>query len=554
MRFALLAVSLSLLTSNARPAVVFYESDPEIHAKTNELLAEKNINYRELAENRLKGNGHFDRQRVEITGMLAADDTRRIDPGDFDDYIKPSVNADKKRTIGDWIRSRGGYKPDVKEMEKSMRGEMTEHTIKTVAPFKNMEINEIVAHSWGSEMIYAAILNGEMRPPKKLIVLGVPDDDRAKWSMLAERTGTEVLWGRADNDAAALDKGVKLAKEAAKDIDFKAKWDAACTGKKKSTICLPHGRGPRSVAIIPVGNLPARPPLFLAHDRADYYDRVRKDFFKGTAHQLKAADNKLVVKEMAKLEEETVTTTHAAARELVQAARAQIAIAHRDSDNRLRDNMADIAVRACTAPESVNQAELDALQEPYDADFVNVAPSGVADCFAGVYRDLRRGVALVSIRNRAAAFAEPVDARPAQPPLPAQPVDALIRPSPFALTFPDLAKFAIDSCRSPGSASPVPMNYYQRPYEQFYGARKNWEGRYTDQLALLDGCPKLLFIDLVSLALEGRYWKVDERDWIKNQVARHSPSQGGPESPGDRNTQPPSGGDPCRDNHNIRCP
>ncbi|PIR17847.1 MAG: hypothetical protein COV48_08230, partial [Elusimicrobia bacterium CG11_big_fil_rev_8_21_14_0_20_64_6] len=348
MKSALLAVSLSLLSSNARAAVVFYELDPEIRAKTNELLAEKNLNYRELAQNSLKGTGHFDRQRVEITGMLAADDTRRIDPGDFDDYIKPSVNADKKRTIGDWVWSRGGYKPDVEEMEKSMRGEMTEHTIKTVAPYKDMEINEIVAHSWGSELIYAAILNGEMRPPKRLIVLGVPDDDRAKWSLLAERTGTEVFWGRADNDAAALDKGVKLAKEAAKGVDFKAKWDAACAAKDKR-ICLPHGRRPKPVVIIPVGNLPARPPLFLAHDRADYYDRVRKDFFRGTAHQLKAADNKLVGREMAKLEEETVATTHAAARELVEAARAQALIARRDHDERLKNTYIDLARRFCAA-------------------------------------------------------------------------------------------------------------------------------------------------------------------------------------------------------------
>ena len=69
----------------------------------------------------------------------------------------------------------------LEEMHAAMRGEMTDRSKQTFAAYKDKDINELVAHSWGSEAVYAAILNGELRPPKKLIVVGVPDDNLEKW-------------------------------------------------------------------------------------------------------------------------------------------------------------------------------------------------------------------------------------------------------------------------------------------------------------------------------------------------------------------------------------
>ena len=104
MKLPLLAVSLLLIGVQARAAVL-YELDPEIRAKTMQLLAERDVNYHEQAKKLLKGTGHFDRQRVEISGLLSADDTRRFAPGDFDGYIKPSVKADKDQNQSPIVRS-----------------------------------------------------------------------------------------------------------------------------------------------------------------------------------------------------------------------------------------------------------------------------------------------------------------------------------------------------------------------------------------------------------------------------------------------------------------
>lgn len=209
---------------------------------------------------------------------------------------------------------------------------------------------------------------------------------------------------------------------------------------------------------------------------------------------------------------------------LVQQARAHIKIAQADHDERLAGTMLAMARRSCDAPGSVTQAELNDLPRPHLANFMNYLPIplGPRDCYK-VYAYLGGGGRnAAQIASMATPQEEPIVIKPTLPPLPP------ILPSPFALTFPDLAKFATESCRSPGSASPVLMNYYRRPYEQFVGTRRNWESWYWKQLNTLQGCPRLLFIDLVTLALEDSYWKVSERDWLKNKVARYSSSRPGP--------------------------
>lgn len=450
MKFSILAVSLSLLCAQTHAAVAS-ALDLEIRIKTRELLSAKNLDYRAMAKESLKGNGRFDRQRVEISGLLSDDDTRRIDPADFDDYIKPSVKTDKNRTFGDWLRSWGGrdYNRDMEEMRTAMRGEMSARALQTIAAYKGMEINEIVAHSWGSQLIYAAILNGEMRPPKKLIVVGVPDDDRAKWALLAARTGTAVFWGRADNDAAALDKGVKVAKEAARDVDFEAKWDAACADdKEKQRICLPHGRRPQPVVEMPIGNLPLRPLSPLGHDRADYYDRVREGgFFKGNAQQLQVADTKRVDREMRILEQEAMKEAHAEARKLVEEAHAQKEIAEREHDARLRADILVLAERSCATPGSVAQGELDALPSPYRSDFIDRAPYPLgSECLMKNYLYLGKpGPRASELERMSTPIAKPRPLTLEPPPLVPQVL--------FTGMFPDIRKLATTACRFPDRVS-----------------------------------------------------------------------------------------------------
>lgn len=214
-----------------------------------------------------------------------------------------------------------------------------------------------------------------------------------------------------------------------------------------------------------------------------------------------------------------------AAKELVAAQkREQDRIAHRDHDDRLAAAILELTNRSCDTPGSVTQAELDALPSPYSTDFIDriAYPLDQRECFK-VYFYLGKGGRDASeVAQQATPRLVPIVVRPIQ-----QPADGRIRPSPFTQTFPDLARFCVDSCRQPGSASPVLMNWYQRPYSEFFGNRVNWESWYQRELAGLDGCPRQLFIDLVNMALEGTYGRVGERGWLEAQVARHSPTQGG---------------------------
>lgn len=235
------------------------------------------------------------------------------------------------------------------------------------------------------------------------------------------------------------------------------------------------------------------------------------------------------------------------ARQLAQRARAQAEIAHRDHDNRLRGKMIDIAVRACTAPERVNQAELDALPEPNDANFVNIGPGIADDCVIWVYRDLRRGVDLTKIRNRAAAFAEPVAVRP----IPPSPVDTGRRVTNFQFMLPGVKDFAVASCRSPGQV-PIPYDV-ARPYGEIFFIPTD-DDRETVRLSSgLGVCEARLFHRLVELIRGGSGPRIDNQ-WVIGAVRAYTPAPSYSEPTPPDYSPPPSQGDPCRDNHNIRCP
>lgn len=491
MKLALLIASLALFRMPAQAAVL-YELDPEIRAKTEQLLREKNRDYRHEAAIRLRDKGeHFDRARVEVTGMLSNDDTYRFNTEDFDDQIKPSHSNDQGRSV--WSRLRT-YGDDKKEMAHAMRGEMSKRAKTTVAPFKNLEINEIVAHSWGTELVYAAILNGDLRPPKKLIVAGVPDDDRAKWEMLAERTGVELYWARADNDAAALDKGVKIAKEAARDVDFKAKWDAACANDAEKRICHPHGRKSKPMIVVPIGRLSG----LIAHDRAAYYGVLKSTgVIKNTVGQLRALETKRINLETAKIEKDVLEEAHREAAALVSQAREQKEIARRDREERER------------------LERIEAGQKRFEED---LAEKRRIDAIERQMRDYVREA------QRSARTA----------PTPRNP------PSLSAI-LPKLRDLAISACR-------FPEQVVISSQEFGYG---NDPGPSVDSLAAelvvgLDSCSSRLFIELISKVRARDYAGIN-RDWVRGKVFEFTPRAPSYYTP------PPTGGR-CEDYGNVHCP
>lgn len=145
-------------------------------------------------------------QRVEIAGVGSIDDTDAIHPGMIDKQIKtsnlnevfPSERRESEltgipRVLRDgYNRIIGGWGKDVREALSDTRGIPSVRSYEIINQLRYMKINELFAHSWGTEVVYLAILNGYIDPPKKLIVMGVPEDNQEKWLALAKYTGTEV--------------------------------------------------------------------------------------------------------------------------------------------------------------------------------------------------------------------------------------------------------------------------------------------------------------------------------------------------------------------------
>lgn len=499
MNSCLLFLALGTFSGHIR-AAVFYELDPEIREKTEDLLREKHVDYHHEATVHLKKEGrHFDRARIEVAGMLANDDTYQFNHSDFDDQIKPSYRADSKRSILDRIKT---YARDMEEMKHAMRGEMTKRAVDTVSRFKDMEVNEIIAHSWGTELVYAAILNGDIRPPKKLIVTGVPDDDHAKWEMLAAHTGTEVIWVRAENDAAAMDKGARTARDAARNIDFKLKWDFACAKDASANrICHAHGRPSKPVRWVKIGNLPIkRADLFMAHARDEYYKALkRKDvgLIKQTVLELRAIETRKINAEAQRMAQDDLAAAQREATELVTQAREQKEIARRDREERER------------------LERIEAGQKRFEED---LAERRRIDAIERQMRDYLREA------HRSARTAP-----------------APLNPPSLAAILPKLRDLAISACR-------FPEQVVISSQEFGYG---NDPGPSVDSLAAelvvgLDSCSSRLFIELISKVRARDYADIN-RDWVRGKVFEFTPRAPSYYTP------PPTGGR-CEDYGNVHCP
>ncbi len=224
------------------------------------------------------------------------------------------------------------------------------------------------------------------------------------------------------------------------------------------------------------------------------------------------------------------------------------AAARRDHDERLRNTLIEMAQRSCADPGSVTQAELDALPDPYQEDFKTSqgTPRGLDVCAYIVYLDLGRGVSSERIGSQATPRI-PADIR-AIPPQPQgdrtnrELVDAGAT-VPFNSIFPLLRDLAVTACSSPAQVS-VDAGRLRR------GARASFSRSMDDAVAAglstgLGNCPRQLFYALIETMRAGQASSITDQ-WVRSMAAVYSPPAYVP---------PPSGGgDPCRDNRNIRCP
>lgn len=227
-------------------------------------------------------------QRVEIKGIWSKSDTNDAYRDLFDKQIEPSHigDSDNSRVIQlpDWMRRIRDYGKDLSELHQDAYQQLSGSAEKTVKELAGQEVNEIVAHSWGTEIVYNAILAGKILPPRRLIVAGMPDRDLEKWKALSKYTGTEVIvyanesdpvaetarfgGGMTENLGRLVLPGVGALKEVPSPFapPFEAQWEAAC----RKFDCNPHGRQ-------------AAPPTFDhkydggTHDRLAYYEAMLND-------------------------------------------------------------------------------------------------------------------------------------------------------------------------------------------------------------------------------------------------------------------------------------
>ena len=547
---------------HGRVAAKLYELDPEVRAMTEKILRKMNTNYEELAKMGLQAKGErFDHARVEVTGVASNDDTNVMNPELFDKQIKPSFSAVENmnsaeradyevRKLLDPARL-GDTFPDLAEYSKAAAGETTPRARLKLKAYRDAEINEIVAHSWGTELIYAAILNGEIPPPKRLIVVGVPDDDKLKWMLLAAWTGTEVHWVRADNDKVAKAGAERIASKVT--TDFEARWKALCGGKvPKTRTCRPHGRLPEQLIVDEIGDLPG----LTGHDRGEYYEAVKaKNIIDGGWRDLRKAETAVKVAEIELVESIVLAEALKQARILVERARAQVEIAHRDHDERLRNTYLDIAQRSCANPGSITQAELDSLAKPHDTSSMGLRDGELSGVCASGYLMLLRGATAEDLRMESSPPQMPADLNPTFPPLPKSPQmpAQIIAKTPFSSVLPGLRNHAVWAC---SSSDEVPIDSNLTNPNNPFSFWKEMDDKTANKLAAgLGDCEAKLFRELIRVIRNGEGHLISP-GWVKETAAEYRPR---PiySTPRRRESQqsPPQSCPPCVEEGGVRsCP
>lgn len=230
----------------------------------------------------------YKHQRVEIKGVWVKDNTNDSLRDLFDKQIEPSHIGDTDDAIvlpmPSWIKSPLNHLKDLGALHQDTYNQLSKAATRAVEELEGQEINEIVAHSWGTEIVYNAILAGKILPPRRLIVAGMPDRDLAKWKALSKFTGTEVVVyvNESDRVAEAARAGGAVLDNLSRAVlppigafaevpspiaeKFEAQWEASCRRRN----CNPHNRE-------------APPPNYdhvykkPTHSRLEYYKAMLKD-------------------------------------------------------------------------------------------------------------------------------------------------------------------------------------------------------------------------------------------------------------------------------------
>lgn len=432
-------------------------------------------------------------QRVEIAGVGATDDTNGTLPDMIDKQLKTShlneVLPEDQRIVDPLsIRKRiadaknkiyAYFGKDVREAFSDTRGSASPRSQRIIAQLKDATINELFAHSWGTEVVYLGILNGDIIPPKKLVIMGVPESNQEKWRLLAAYTGIEVHVVGFEWDKARMlgDAALKFKSGLPKDTaSLKKLWNEKCEKRTgKLTSCADPAKFVQKKFDY---NLHVRPPnvpkdKFIQgnltasdHEKILYYTYLsNRNLFNKTVAQLEAPQVPLI-----KAEENRILA------EALAEARAMIA-------------EANAAAKAAADAEASERERQETEKQ----------------------RELMREL-LEKINNSPAL----VPASPTQ-----LPTDAGgQKTNTFAIMLPNVKDFAVASCRSPGRIRLT--EDITRPYETILFLPSDYQT--VDRLeAGLGECERLLFRKLVEVIRQGRGPNVTQL-WVEETARYYTPA------------------------------
>lgn len=498
-----------------------------------------------LVENRLP----YRYQRVEVSGVGAIDDTNATWPNMIDFPLKTSNYNElfpEEQRIADFASLRKHatdaingvntfFGRDLRESFSDTRGVPSPRSQQVIAQLKDATINELFAHSWGTEVVYLGILNGDIIPPKRLVVVGVPESNEEKWRMLAAYTGIEVHVVGFEWDKARIagEVAMKFKSGLPRDTASLQKlWNEKCRARMGKAPCSDPEKFVQKNFDY---NLHVSPPegpkdtfvnetirQVLDHDRLLYYDYLSKrNLFNKTVEQLEAPQLKLIEAEESEILAEALNE----ARALIARARAQAAIAQRDHDERLKRTYAEMAIRSCANPGSVSQDELDDLPVPFQKDlqWSGDLPPGLDECAVQVYFILRKGLDANRLRERSmpvVPFAVLPDAPRVAAARPSPPATPAAQPKiPLNSIFPTLKDVAVRACASPARA------VFGVSVPQSASAYSFNRDRDDESAALFsDGlgeCARGLFYKLIDTIRSGQV-SVFNDAWLREMAKRSS--------------------------------
>ncbi len=194
----------------------YTEIDREYENRARRELAEQGLGeeqLRDLAIRHLKEQGTpiYRFQRIFVSGVLSAsdDETEAAYGRYWDQRIALSFFDDEPGGTSLWQHVLNGVS-DFAAWRQDRSGEASERSHQELKNLSGASINELYAHSWGTEAVYAAILDGTILPPNKLVLMGVPTRNLAKWEALSRATGTEVDIRGFDQDFASRLRLIEL--------------------------------------------------------------------------------------------------------------------------------------------------------------------------------------------------------------------------------------------------------------------------------------------------------------------------------------------------------